>query len=197
MNCSSTRPFSHRKSLLFTVAGLLVFAGCSVNVKKSENGKDKNVDIETPVARLHVSQDANARDTGLPVYPGAQLIPDQSNGNDKSANVNISTSFFGLKVVALQYQSDDPPSKIVDFYQKQLKKYGNVLLCHTPDHEDVSMTAGDNKDSHELTCEHTSGPNTELKAGTKDNQHIVSVEAQGKGSKFALVLVQTHGDESI
>jgi len=37
----------------------------------------------------------------------------------------------------------------------------------------------------------------ELKVGTEDNQHIVAVEPQGKGSSFALVYVQTHGKEGM
>lgn len=195
MNKKKKRAMVHRL-LMLTIAGSVVLGGCSINVKKDKNGQDKNVDINTPVANLHVSEDADARDTGLPIYPGAKLVP-EDNGKDKSANVNISTSFFGLKVVALEYQSDDPPEKIISFYQNQLKKFGNVLVCHTPNHEDVTMNEGGDKDSKALTCEHTSGPNTELKVGTRDNQHIVSIEAHGKGSKFALVLVRTHGDESI
>jgi hypothetical protein len=197
MKTQYSLPKLRHEALALALIGAALLCGCSINVKKDKNGEDKNVDIDTPVARLHVSQNADAHETGLPVYPGAQLIPEGSNGSDKSANVNISTSFFGLKVVALQYRSDDPPDKVIAYYENQLKKYGNVLVCHSPSHEDVSMQSGDSKNSKELTCEHTSGPNTELKAGTRDNQRIVSVEARGKGSKFALVLVQTHGDQSI
>jgi hypothetical protein len=32
----------------------------------------------------------------------------------------------------------------------------------------------------------------ELKVGTEDNQHIVAVKPDGKGSRFALVYVRTH-----
>jgi len=48
-----------------------------------------------------------------------------------------------------------------------------------------------------LTCEHDSGPTLELKVGTKQNQHIVSISPQdkGKGTDFALVFVQIHGGE--
>ena len=48
----------------------------------------------------------------------------------ESANVNLSAFGFGLKVVALEYESDDPPGKIIAYYQDQLKRYGNVLQCH-------------------------------------------------------------------
>jgi hypothetical protein len=40
------------------------------------------------------------------------------------------------------------------------------------------------------------GKNVELKAGTDENQHIVAVESEGKGSSFSLVYVRTHGKEA-
>ena len=40
-----------------------------------------------------------------------------------------------------------------------------------------------------------SGPVTELKVGTEDNQHVVAVEPRdgAKGSNFALVYLHTRG----
>src|SRR5216684_4237187 len=92
-------------------AALLLLAACSVNVKKDNNGEDKNVDITTPFGGIHVNNDANARDTGLPVYPGARLKPKNGDHDEKSANVNISAGGYGLKVVAIEYLTDDAPSK--------------------------------------------------------------------------------------
>ena len=83
------------------------------------------------MAQLHVSKGADVRDTGLPVYPGARRKEKGDDGNESSANVNISSELFGLKVVAVEYLSDDPPEKLVAYYTGQLKKYGNVLVCHT------------------------------------------------------------------
>jgi len=98
---------------LAVLAGLLVFvAACHVNVQKSENGEEKKVDVETPVGAIHVNKDASARDTGLPIYPGAQEKKKDSGHDDNKANVNISSSFFGLKVVAIEYLTDDPPEKV-------------------------------------------------------------------------------------
>src|ERR1017187_4255295 len=180
---------------LATLATLLLPA-CSVNVKKEENGKDKQVDIDTPVGGIHVSKGANVADVGLAVYPGARLKQEDSNGSDKSANVNISSFGFGLKVVALEYQSDDSPAKLVAYYRDELKKYGKVLECHTS-HLDVNPDIkGSDHGSHELTCEGASGSNIELKVGTKENQHIVAVEPDGKGSSFSLVYVRTHGKDA-
>lgn len=174
----------------------LLLPACSVNVKKEQNGEDKQVDIDTPVGGIHVSKGANVADLGLAVYPGARLKQKDFNGKDKSANVNISGFGLGVKVVALQYESDDSPSRLVAYYKDQLQKYGHVLECHTR-HLDVDTDMkGSDHGSPELTCEGTSGDNIELKVGTKENQHIVAVEPEGKGSSFSLVYVRTHGKDA-
>jgi outer membrane lipopolysaccharide assembly protein LptE/RlpB len=183
---------------LLALAALLLPA-CSVNVKKEKNGEDKQVDIQTPVGGIHVSKDANAADTGLAVYPGSHLKPEDSSGDDKSANVNLSGFGFGLKVVALEYESDDPPDKVAAFYHEQLKKYGsNVLECHTSGHLDLDVDMGDKSDtkSRVLTCVGEKGNNIELRVGTRENQHIVAIEPEGKGSSFSLVYVRTHGKQA-
>ncbi len=184
------------------VIALVLLPACSINVKKNEDGEDKKVDIETPVGGIHVSKDADVRDVGLAVYPGARKKQKDSSGDEKSANVNISGPGFGVKVVAVEYLSDDSPDKLIAYYRDQLKKYGSVLECHTSKHgSDVEvnkMSHPDRKESKKLTCDNDdSGKTVELKVGTEDNQHIVAVEPQGKGSSFALVYVQTHGKEGM
>ena len=89
-----------------------------------------------------------------------------------------------------------PLASSLPYYKDQLQEYGHVLECHTR-HLDVN-TDMKNSDhgSHELTCEGTSGNNIELKVGTKENQHIVAVEPEGKGSSFSLVYVRTHGKDA-
>jgi hypothetical protein len=183
-------------TLGLAVVVILLLPACSVNVKK-KNGDDKQVDISTPIGGIHVSKDANVADTGLAVYPGARLKQRDSGGDDKSANVNISGFGFGLKVVALEYESDDSPAKLVEFYKDQLKRYGDVLVCHTSGH--FSVDAHPRRSDHNsdtLSCEGTNGNNIELKVGTKENQHIVAVEPEGKGSSFSLVYVRTHGKDA-
>ncbi|HEV2731701.1 MAG TPA: hypothetical protein VGV15_16850 [Terriglobales bacterium] len=192
----SSHPLKPSSRTLLAICALMTLAGCSVNVKKGENGEDKKVDIETPVGGIHVDTNANAKDTGLPVYPGARLKEKKENGEEKSANVNISSGFFGVKVVALEYVSIDPPTKLVDYYRNQLKKYGDVLECHTS-HEGGNFVAHrGGEDSKKLKCDDDDdGKVIELKVGTNQNQHIVSIQPtdNGKGSDFALVLVQTRG----
>jgi hypothetical protein len=144
---------------------------------------------------MHVGKDADARKAGLPLYPGAR--PKVEKDNDP-LNFGILTETFGLKLVVAKYESDDGPAKVIDFYRDKLKKYGKVLECHSQKHGgdvDVHEDDKDSKGSKELKCEQDSGPVTELKVGTEDNQHVVAVEPRdsGKGSTFALVYVHTRG----
>lgn len=177
------------------LAGFLLPA-CSVNVKKEADGREKQVDINTLVGGIHVSKQADVADVGLAVYPNARPKPERG-GDDRSANVNISGFGYGIKVIALEYESDDSPSQLVAFYKDQLKKYGSVLECRTSKHLDLDMKVSKSGgEPHELNCTSTSGNNIELKVGTKENQHIVEVQPEGKGSSFSLVYVRTHGKDA-
>lgn len=187
-------------SLIGTMALMaLLLCGCSVNVKKEANGQDKQVDIRTLIGGIHVSKEADASDLGLVIYPGAHLKEQDSDGSDKSANVNISGFGLGIKVIALEYETNDAPAKVLSFYKDQLKKYGNVLECHTSGHFNMDMKMGSHQSkdaSNELSCEGDHGSNIELKAGRKNDQHIVAVEPEGKGSSFSLVYVRTHSKDA-
>lgn len=181
--------------VFWTVAAMLLLASCSINVQKEKNGQDKQVDIRTPLGGIHVNKTVNPDDVGIVVYPGATL-KEENDGEDKSANVNISGFGYGLKVVALEYESKDEPTKIIAYYQDKLKRYGDVLVCHT---SGLNVNAGLKKlddNSHPVTCEGESGRDVELKVGTQENQHIVGVEPTGSGSKFSLVYVRAHGKEA-
>ncbi len=183
------------------LAALAVWPACSVSVKNHGDDGNSKVDINTPVGGIHVDQNVDARDTGLTVYPGARPKAKSNDGDKKSANVNLSAFGFGLKVVALEYESDDPPAKIIAYYQDQLKKYGNVLQCHGDSfkvNDDVPVVGG--KRAYvvggKLKCDSDDGGNkVELKAGTDDNQHIVAIEPEGKGSDFAIVWLRFRGKE--
>jgi hypothetical protein len=186
-------------SVVFTLtAAFVLLTGCNINVKKNNDNQDKNVDIDTPFGGIHVSKGADVHDTGLPVYPGAQLKKKgDSDDDEKSANVDISTSAFGLKVVALQYQTDAVPDKVITYYKDKLKQFGNVLECHTnaKHYSYDAHSDADKEHSDELKCEGSDGKTIELKAGTKSNQHIVAINPDGKGSNFALVYVRMRGKE--
>src|SRR5580658_6069547 len=185
-------------SIVVLLATLALMPACSVNVKDKGGDGNSKVDISTPVGGIHVDENADARDTGLAVYPGARPKPKTDDGDKKSANVNMSAFGYGLKVVALEYVSDDPPDKIIAYYQDQLKKYGNVLQCHTSGGNSYQINGKTNGYTAKgpLRCDSDdNGKTVELKVGTEDNQHIVSVDPQGKGSDFAIVWVRVRGKE--
>jgi hypothetical protein len=188
-------------ALLLTLAfaPLLVLPACNVNVRKNGEGQNKRMDIETPIGGLHVSKNADVRDVGLPVYPGARRKEKNEDGEENSANVNISSSLFGFRVVAIEYLSNDPPERLIAYYKDQLKKYGSVLECHTnKSHAGANISPGEDhsSDSTQLKCDgDKNGKTIELKVGTEPNQHIVSITPgdAGQGSDFGLVYIQMRG----
>jgi hypothetical protein len=177
---------------LFIVAVLLV---SPVVAQEAGSPHDKKLDVRSSVGDLHLGDDADARRVGLPLYPGAR--PRHDEDNNGRVNLGILTESFGVKLVVAKYDSDDAPEKIVGFYRDKLKKYGKVLECHTHDHGG-DVNDHDDRQSKELKCEgDDSGPVTELKVGTEDNQHMVAVEPRdkGAGSTFALVYLHVRGKE--
>jgi hypothetical protein len=188
--------FQIKSGIALATVAILLSSACSVNVQKKENGQDKQVDIKTPMGSVHISKGVDAQDVGVVVYPGARLKQD-GDESDRSANVSVSGFGYGVKVAALEYESSDAPDKIIAFYQDQLKKYGNVLVCHTGHfHVNTDLENDKHSNSHELACEGSNGVDVELKVGTKENQHIVAIEPEGSGSKFSLVSVRTHSKQA-
>ncbi len=165
-----------------------------------DDSQDKSLDIRSSVGDMHLGSDADARETGLPVYPGARIRKHDEDRN--SANLALFTSAFGFKLVVVNYESDDVPSKIVAYYRGKLKKYGKVLECHTSKHGgDVNAHADDDDSakSKDLKCDgDNTGDVVEQKVGTEDNQHIVAIEPaeNGTGSTFAIVYVYTRGKQA-
>jgi hypothetical protein len=171
------------------------------SAEKPTDDQDKHLDIQSNAGDLHVGNDADARKAGLPLYPGARLRHDEENSD--AANLSLFTDAFALKLVVAKYDSDDVPGKIIDYYRERLKKYGKVIECHTREHGGAHADFHDDEDSKdghskEVKCEgDNTGPVTELKVGTENNQHVVAVEPSksGSGSTFALVYVHTRGKQ--
>jgi hypothetical protein len=193
---------SSRLVLTLAFATALASPAFAVGPQKQEkNSQDQHLDIRSSSGDLHIGNDADARKVGLPVYPGARL---KHNDDDNNAvNLGLLTEAFGIKLVVASYESDDAPAQVVEYYRDKLRKYGKVLECHTHKHGgDVHADADDDKDNDEhskpLKCEgDNSGPVTELKVGTEDNQHVVAIEPRdgGKRATFALVYVHTRGKQ--
>jgi len=191
-------------ALAVILAAALLLSGCEMNVSKDEKGEKKNVEIKTPFGDMKVNNQAEAKDTGLPVYPGATVRPSDT-GEKQQANVSMSMGAFGMKLAVVAYNSDDPPDKVTGWYREQLKPMGTFIECTGwGDVGNVGPRSG-RKDDDSLdkpvSCDKqgTSGSGrkvTELKMGTEGNQRIVAVSERrdGKpGSEFALVRVRLKG----
>lgn len=185
------------RPMLAAAFGILI--AISGVAAQAQEDKDKNFDVRSSVGDLHVGADADARKVGLPLYPGARLKSDDHDRDN--ANLSIFTEAFGFKLVVANYDSDDASAKVIAFYRDKLKKYGKVLECHSRKHGgDVDIHDDEKDDSNkskELKCEgDNTGPVTELKVGTDENQHVVAVEPrEGSGSTFALVYVHARGKQ--
>src|SRR5690242_13001801 len=118
--------------LLFLAA---IATSCTIKTSKNndDNGdkasETKGAEITTAFGTLKARNEENGEATGLPVYPGARVVHEKD--NDHGGNVVIDTPVFALKVIAVKYESDDAPEKVLDFYRNQLRQYGKkVLECH-------------------------------------------------------------------
>jgi hypothetical protein len=196
----SRKTFSHsaiaRLSLGALFAALCVLPACSINANDKHNSKDgeTHVDIKSPVGDLHVSEQADIRDAGLTLYPGAKPAPKDNGDDKKSANVNLSIPGFSLKVVAAEFLSEDAPDKVIAYYDKELQKYGKPIQCHGAwSGGNVETSHGKDELSKPVSCGNSgSGDSVELKVGTEGNQHIVAVKHSSQGTRFALVYVRMH-----
>jgi hypothetical protein len=186
--------------LVIALVALALLSACSVKVDKNNEGKEEKVDIKSPFGNIKVNKNVTAADTGLPVYAGAQLMPDSEEGKDDSrANVNIDSPFGGVKVIVAKYSTNDPEDKVLDFYRKEMKKnFGTVVECRGETDNNVNPHDDDRDDPVTCTHQDSSSKVVELKTGTNHKQHIVAIKPRGDGSQIDLVYVKVHGkDDSI
>jgi len=154
--------------------------------------------VQTFSGDLHIGADGDAHKAGVPLYPGAR--PKKDDDDSGALDFGLLTQAFGLKFVVAKYESDDSPAKVVEFYRKKLKKYGDVLECHAREAEDDAQAGPEEQPSSlKLKCDDNSGPVTELKVGTEHNQRVVAVEprASGKGSTFSVIYIYSRKEADI
>ncbi len=174
-------------------------AGCRVEEHKDSDGKNENVKIATPFGGMSVKTDQAVVEggVGLATYPGAVLVK-KDNGKDKgAADINMNFGSFHLGVKAISYTTPDAPDKVLAFYRKNMARYGAVILCAddhavgTPDHTPDGLTCDKEKNSNIHVDDEKA--QQELKAGSKQHQHIVAIESKDGGTKFGLVALDLPG----
>jgi len=163
-------------------SALMFASGASAGVSEGVQDKDG--------AGITFSKQATAKEVGLPVYSGAKPHKDEKD-DSPSVQMGIWGSAFGFKLAVMKLESSDAPEKIAEFYKKALAKYGTVLNCSEPSQKPSA------KDSNKLECGDDKPEKGGLlfKAGTKEKQHLVAIQATGQGSLFQLVYVEARGDD--
>jgi len=179
---------------------LTLATGCRVDEHKTADGKNEDVKIATPFGGMSVKTDQAVVEggVGLTVYPGATLIK-KENGKDNSGSADINMSFgsFHLGVKALSYMTPDAPDKVIAFYRNDMAHFGSVILCNgnhavgSPDHTSDGLTCDKDHGGNIHIDEESS--QQELKAGSKQHQHIVAIEQKGSGTKIGLVALDLPG----
>jgi hypothetical protein len=204
----TTRLSNLRFSAIFAAA-LLFFAAAASRPAQAQASNDQNKSGQSSdgnfSAGINLGKDASAKDVGLPLYPGSRRHQDTT--DDSSAlNMGLWGGSTGFKMAVLKMESTDSPEKIAAYYRKALAKYGKVLTCGGPDSASAnSQSSSANSDSQNskdtpksaqpLDCG-TDKPDKggiELKAGTKEKQHIVGITPEGNLTTFQLVYIETRG----
>lgn len=179
---------------LLAVAGMV--AGCHVEANK--NGDSKDVKISTPFGGMNVkTNDADVMGSiGLLAYPGAQVL--KNDHDHSSADVNMSFGGFQLRVKAAGFHSDDSPEKVEAFYRNELKRYGDVIACRdnqpvgSPVRTSEGLTCDNNKGNH-ISVDDNPKHHLELKTGSQQHQHVVSIDPDAGATKFGLVVLDMPG----
>lgn len=167
---------------VLSVLALMVASSANAGAVREVQDKDG--------AGITFSKQATAKEVGLPVYSGAKPHKDEKD-DSPSVQMGIWGSAFGFKLAVMKLESNDAPEKIAEFYKKELAKYGTVLNCSEPSQKPSA------KDSNKLECGDDKPEKGGLlfKAGTKEKQHLVAIQANGQGSLFQLVYVEARGDD--
>lgn len=180
------------------VAALALTAGAAVCQEKTD--KDAN-QAHIRVNSFSMDLQANSGGTtaatlGLPAYPGAQLAI--SKDNDNSADLHLAFGKWEFRLRTVHYSTSDSKDKVADFYNKALKRYGEVLVCRGEIAVgNLTVTSGglsckdDDKDARAEGMHGSigvGGSDWELKAGSKRHQYIFGFdESQDGKTQFVLL----------
>jgi hypothetical protein len=98
--------------ILGTIAA--TFIGWRIASRTHVEQRNGNVRVQTPFGTVESTDNPSdaARNLGVDLYPGARVVK----GN--AADV----TFGGMHSVAAQFETDDPPEKVAEFYKSQFPK---------------------------------------------------------------------------
>jgi len=174
---TALRPFRSRQA--FAALALVLVAGAG------------------QAAGLDIHSDADAKDVGLPIYPGAVKHAEPGADSHSGAfSFGVWGESFGFKLAVVSYRSTDGVDAVAKFYRDALAQYGPVLDCtgvHGK-HEKHDDKADRDKP---VTCDGDSvAPGGRLfKVGINRAQREFVAKPAGDGSSFTLVRIEMHGTD--
>jgi len=178
---------------------LAIASGCIVKETSRNNNGDKateskGAEITTPFGTLRARNEDDGkshRSRGL-----SWRSSRQGQGQRSRRQCRDRYSRIRAQGGCRQVRDRRSAGEVLDYYRTELKKFGRKVLECRPNHEPTMWSwarSTRKKSENELTCDKDdrgSGPVTELKVGTDDNQHVVGIEQKGKVTRFALVYVR-------
>jgi hypothetical protein len=174
-----------RLTLAVVLTATLPLAACGVVVREDGEGHEQRVDIRSPFGHVTVETNGATADTGLPVYPGARPLLDGDQPDN--ANVTVGSAWFGVRVAAAKFESDDDPEAIIAFYRERMRQYGDVTECHG------RLDFEGRRRNREPRCRDSfRSDDVTLGVGTSDRHRIVAVKPRHGRTRFEVVFIQTH-----
>lgn len=193
------RPHPPFASLAITAALAIALLSAPPARAQNQSQPDQNKSDDGNIsAGFNLGKDANAKDVGLPLYPGSHRHKD-TNDDSSALNMGLWGGQSGFKMALIKMESTDAPEKIAAFYRKALARYGKVITCPADaapadaKNPPADSAGGLNCDSDQ--SDHHEKNELELKAGTKEKQHVVGIKPEGNLTTFTLIYIETRGLE--
>ena len=110
--------------------GVASFVAYRIATHTRVHNRDGNVRVETPFGTVQSSTDPDeaARNLGIDVYPGAQVV------KGSSANMNMGN----MHTASAEFESSDPVSSVAEFYKSKLP--GANVISSAGDHYSIIST---------------------------------------------------------
>jgi flagellar basal body-associated protein FliL len=110
--------------------GAVSFVAYRIASHTRVRNQDGNVRVETPFGTVQSSTDPDeaARNLGIDVYPGAQVV------KGSSSNMNMGN----MHTASAEFESSDPVSSVAEFYKSKLP--GANVISSTGDHYSIIST---------------------------------------------------------
>ena len=107
-------------AILILAAITSVSLGAPWRASQGKDEDDKGVVLKTPSGGFEFSGKVKASEIGLPVYPGAKQVPEESKNN---GNLTFNLSRSGkpdVHFLVAKFETEDGVDQVRDFYKKKL-----------------------------------------------------------------------------